>query len=57
MSMEIEMLTGVFLFVCLLPFLLIAAYVSRKNRQEMEKKLLEFKLRRDEVRREMRSRL
>ncbi|HIE9847157.1 TPA: hypothetical protein ACXRYE_001309 [Klebsiella quasipneumoniae subsp. quasipneumoniae] len=55
--MSIEMLTGVFLFVCLIAFLLIAAHVSRKNRQDMEKRLLEFKLRRDEVRREMRSRL
>ncbi|WP_157843850.1 hypothetical protein [Klebsiella aerogenes] len=57
MSMGIEMLTGVFLFVCLIAFLLMAAHVSRKNRQDMEKKLSEFKLRRDEVRREMRSRL
>ncbi|HHR0842554.1 TPA: hypothetical protein ACS28R_000505 [Klebsiella aerogenes] len=57
MTMGIEMLTGVFLFVCLIAFLLIAAHVSRKNSQDMEKKLSEFKLRRDEVRREMRSRL
>ncbi|WP_285201335.1 hypothetical protein [Klebsiella pneumoniae] len=57
MSMGIEMLTGIFLFVCLIAFLLIAAHVSRKNRQDMEKKLSEFKSRRDEVRREMRSRL
>lgn len=57
MNMGIEMLTGIFLFVCLIAILLVVAHVSRKNRQDMEKRLSEFKLRRDEVRREMRSRL
>ncbi|MEL0552931.1 hypothetical protein [Raoultella lignicola] len=54
--MEIEMLTGILLFVFLAVFLIIVVVIYRNEAKKMEKRITEFRARREELRREFRNR-
>ncbi|UNE90676.1 hypothetical protein LRM33_15625 [Klebsiella pneumoniae] len=56
MDMKIEILSGLVLFVLLAVYLIIVAIISRNENKKMEKRLSEFSVRREEVRRELRNR-
>ncbi|HCQ7784192.1 TPA: hypothetical protein OL836_004508 [Klebsiella pneumoniae] len=56
MDMKIEILSGLVLFVLLAVYLIIVAIISRNDNKKMEKRLSEFRVRREEVRRELRNR-
>ncbi|HBS7470262.1 TPA: hypothetical protein MAQ80_004683 [Klebsiella pneumoniae] len=56
MDMKIEILSGLILFVLLAVYLIIVAIISRNENKKMEKRLSEFRVRREEVRRELRNR-
>ncbi|ENT8515598.1 hypothetical protein ACKGJF_003010 [Raoultella ornithinolytica] len=56
MDMKIEILSGLVLFVLLAVYLIIVAIISRNDNKKMEKRLSEFRVRREEVRREFRNR-
>ncbi|HFP9222644.1 TPA: hypothetical protein ACTXAA_003038 [Raoultella planticola] len=56
MDMKIEILSGLVLFVLLAVYLIIVAIISRNENKKMEKRLSEFRVRREEVRRELRNR-
>lgn len=56
MDMKIEILSGLVLFVLLAVYLIIVAIISRNDNKKMEKRLSEFSVRREEVRRELRNR-
>ncbi|WP_159236377.1 hypothetical protein [Raoultella terrigena] len=56
MDMKIEILSGLVLFVLLAVYLIIVAIISRNENKKMEKRLSEFRVRREEVRRELHNR-
>ncbi|HGY1287003.1 TPA: hypothetical protein ACNUZJ_001685 [Raoultella ornithinolytica] len=56
MDMKIEILSGLVLFVLLAVYLIIVVIISRNENKKMEKRLSEFRVRREEVRRELRNR-
>lgn len=56
MDMKIEILSGLVLFVLLAVYLIIVAIISRNDNKKVEKRLSEFRVRREEVRREFRNR-
>ncbi|MEX0518324.1 hypothetical protein AB3X26_17350 [Raoultella planticola] len=56
MNMETEIITGFLLFILLAVFLIIAAVISRNENKKVEKRLSEFRARREKVRRELHNR-
>ena len=56
MDMKIEILSGLVLFVLLAVYLIIVAIISRNENKKMEKHLSEFRVRREDVRLELRNR-
>lgn len=54
--METEIITGFLLFILLAVFLIIAAVISRNENKKVEKRLSEFRARREKVRRESHNR-
>ncbi|HBZ7973509.1 TPA: hypothetical protein MM101_000260 [Klebsiella pneumoniae] len=50
------MITGFLLFILLAVYLIIVAVIYRNENKKMEKRFSEFRVRREEVRRELRNR-